>query len=167
MTGRFTQLQDGLYITSVQPEDTGSYVCEAKNVAGSVESEGTLSIQGMWYTTTGWVIYLLSPAGGYRQLCVWGQKCGWVESESTLSIQSKWYTTTGWLQAAMCVRPKMWLGQWRVRAHCLYKVSGTQLQDGLYIYSVRLPAGGYRQLYVWGQKCGWVSGEWGHTVYTR
>ena len=41
-----TQLRDGLYITSVQPEDTGSYVCEAKNEAGSVESESTLSIQG-------------------------------------------------------------------------------------------------------------------------
>ena len=84
MTGRFTQLQDGLYITSVRPEDTGSYVCEAKNVAGSVESEGTLSIQGKWYTTTGWLIYLPSPASSWR------------------------------IQAAMCVRPKMWQGQSRV-----------------------------------------------------
>ena len=48
MTGRYTQLQDGLYITSVQPDDTGSYVCVAENVAGSVESEGTLSIHGRW-----------------------------------------------------------------------------------------------------------------------
>ena len=173
-----TQLQDGLYITSVQLEDTGCYVCEAKNGAGSVESGGTLSIQGKWYTTTGWVIYLSSPASSWR------------------------------IQASMCVSPKMWLGQWRVRAHCLYKVSVTQLQDELYIYSVQLEdtssyvweaknvagsvesestlsiqgqwyttigtsvyhlisAGGYRQLCLWGQTCGWVSREWEHSVYTR
>ena len=56
MMGRYTQLQDGLYITSVKPEDTGSYVCVAENVAGTVESEGTLSIHGKWYTTAGWTI---------------------------------------------------------------------------------------------------------------
>ena len=46
MGGRYTQLEDGLYITSVEPEDSGIYVCEARNMAGSVESNGSLSIQG-------------------------------------------------------------------------------------------------------------------------
>ena len=46
MGGRFTQIPDGLYITSVETSDAGTYICEARNIAGSVESSGTLSIQG-------------------------------------------------------------------------------------------------------------------------
>ncbi|KAL4218918.1 hypothetical protein ACF0H5_021505 [Mactra antiquata] len=41
---RFTQLHDGLYITSVQIEDTGSYLCQATNVAGTVENLGSLQV---------------------------------------------------------------------------------------------------------------------------
>ena len=46
MGGRFTKIQNGLYITSVQQSDAGNYICSASNHAGSVESNGTLSIQG-------------------------------------------------------------------------------------------------------------------------
>lgn len=46
MGGRFTQLPDGLYITSVQVEDSGTYLCQATNMAGTVENQGTLDVLG-------------------------------------------------------------------------------------------------------------------------
>ena len=56
MGGRFTQIPDGLYITSVETSDAGTYICEARNIAGSVESSGTLSIQGQLFTLLSKVI---------------------------------------------------------------------------------------------------------------
>ncbi|WAR31029.1 DSCAM-like protein [Mya arenaria] len=44
MGGRFTQIPDGLYITSVQVEDSGTYLCQASNMAGTVENQGTLTV---------------------------------------------------------------------------------------------------------------------------
>jgi len=46
MSGKFTQIPDGLYITSVDVEDSGSYMCQATNMAGSVENQGTLDVLG-------------------------------------------------------------------------------------------------------------------------
>ncbi|XP_053381258.1 hemicentin-1-like isoform X2 [Mercenaria mercenaria] len=44
MGDRFTQLHNGLYITSVRVEDSGTYLCHASNMAGDTENEGTLEV---------------------------------------------------------------------------------------------------------------------------
>lgn len=44
MQDRFTQLNNGLYITSVEVEDAGTYLCHASNLAGHTESTGTLEV---------------------------------------------------------------------------------------------------------------------------
>ena len=40
-------LTDALKIVDVQPEDAGSYVCEAKNVFGLEQAYATLAVQGI------------------------------------------------------------------------------------------------------------------------
>ena len=46
MGGRFTQISDGLYITTATVEDSGTYLCQASNVAGTVENQGSLTVLG-------------------------------------------------------------------------------------------------------------------------
>ncbi|XP_052221507.1 cell adhesion molecule DSCAM-like isoform X2 [Dreissena polymorpha] len=74
MGGRFTQIPDGLYITSVQVSDSGTYTCQASNVAGDVENSGTLEVLVLPYFTTkpenvtatsGMNVTLSCVAGGY------------------------------------------------------------------------------------------------------
>lgn len=52
MGDKFTQLHNGLYITAVDVEDSGTYLCHAANLAGYTENTGTLEVLGKLYGTS-------------------------------------------------------------------------------------------------------------------
>lgn len=109
MAGRITMSNSSLYIASVRVEDSGTYSCHAANVAGSVESVGTLEVLAWPYfieepvsqdIILGKNVTLFCVANGYpKPDLVWKFNGSSLFPQNTfLSLDNKqlWLTEVAW-----------------------------------------------------------------------